>query len=159
MLNLKEVKVAITDISFELELADSDTDFDQNNPYLVNDFYELITQTRAEAVEQNADLKEAVDRLKDLIDYHHSAQHNVTKDDLKAVYVMLKERQLHPKGWFDKQGRFYLNDSELVSVRDPSVKYPYTQMNAGRTSKFVKLMAEKYKPQSRNDLINLFRAA
>ncbi|MDO4895662.1 hypothetical protein [Moraxella sp.] len=69
---------------------------------------------------------------------------------------MLKERKLHPVGEFDKRGRFYLEDDELVDVRSPSAAYPYSQMSAGRTSKFVKAMAEKYKVQSKDELLALF---
>lgn len=80
----------------------------------------------------------------------------VSREDIKAVFQMLKDRELHPVGTFDKAGRFYLRDSELVDVRSPSAKYPYSQMNAGRTAKFVKAIAEKYKCSDKAALIACF---
>ena len=97
--------------------------------------------------------------LRDLLAEHEQLKTAISKDDLKEVYTMLKNREIHPKGIFDKQGRFYIADDELVDVRSPSSKYPYSQMNAGRTSKFVKAMAEKYKVQSKEELISLFKQA
>jgi hypothetical protein len=70
----------------------------------------------------------------------------------------LKERELHPRGEFDKAGRFYLADSELVDCRAPSAKYPYSQMQAGRTAKYVKRMNEKYRPQTIEAFLTRFKA-
>ncbi len=68
---------------------------------------------------------------------------------------MLKDRQIHPRGIFDKQGRFFLENSELVSVREPSVAHPYSQLAAGRTKKYVKAVVEKYSPKNKQELIYL----
>ena len=80
----------------------------------------------------------------------------LSNEELKTVYKMLKEREIHPSGTFDKQGRFYLNDRELVDVREPSAKYPFSEMNAGRTSKFVKAMDKKYRPQNLEEFLTRF---
>jgi hypothetical protein len=94
-----------------------------------------------------------------LEDFNANKQSALTKDDIKSVYVMLKNREIHPSGDFDKQGRFYLSDAELVDVRTPSTKYPYSQMNAGRGAKFVKAMADKYGCQNVGELVSRFKKA
>ena len=58
---------------------------------------------------------------------------NQTKSIIDCVYQQLKLREIHPSGHFDKGGRFYLDNDDLVSVRSPSRAYPYSQMIAGRT--------------------------
>lgn len=95
-------------------------------------------------------------RLDELLEEHLAQDTPLSKDDLKAVFTMLQERKLHPRGEFDKQGRFYLQDSELVNVCPPSFKYPYSQMTAGRSLKFIRALVDTYKPQSRDELIALF---
>ena len=80
----------------------------------------------------------------------------ITKKELRKVFLELKDRILHPKGTFDKAGRFYLYDVELVKARSPSVRFPYSQMLAGRTAKFVKAIAEKYNVQGIKELRRLF---
>jgi hypothetical protein len=64
--------------------------------------------------------------------------------EVKKVYELLKSRIINPSGCFDGAGRFYLEHSDLVSVRSPSRLWPYTQMNAGRTLKYVKAVAKKF---------------
>jgi len=63
---------------------------------------------------------------------------------IEKIFGELKARQIHPKGEFDKQGRFYLSDAHLVNVREPSRAWPYSQMCAGRTKKFVRAVADEY---------------
>ncbi|MDO4896305.1 MAG: hypothetical protein Q3971_02985 [Moraxella sp.] len=156
MKNQITIHTTITNIGFELELSDKELKFNQHNPATVARFIERIKDDYADKITQNADVQAELAALQTLLDEHHAQKAGVSKDDLKAVYTMLKDRQLHPTGEFDKQGRFWLEDSELVDVRTPSTKYPYSQMTAGRTSKFVKAMAEKYKPQTLSELIALF---
>ncbi|MDP8042512.1 hypothetical protein QJU11_09945 [Pasteurella atlantica] len=81
---------------------------------------------------------------------------NLTLDDIKTVYYLLKQREIHPKGSFDDFGRFFLKDAELVNVRKPSRQYNLSQMNAGRTLKFVKATAEKYDCQNIEELLSCF---
>ena len=83
---------------------------------------------------------------------HNEKTTNISNEELKSVYLELKNRIKNPRGEFDSAGRFYAKDGELLDVRSPSVKYPYSQMNAARTAKFVKALAEKYKVQSLNEL-------
>ena len=108
-------------------------------------------------INDNQDLKD-ISLLSDLLNEHENEETLVSNDNMKDVFKMLKNRELHPKGYFDKQGRFYLEDKELVDVRAPSVKYPYSQMVAGRTSKFVKKIAEKYRCKNKNELIACFKS-
>ena len=77
----------------------------------------------------------------------------ISKEELEEVYNMLKDRIIHPPGHFDKGGRFWLKDSDLVNVRTPSRAYPYSHMIAGRTLKFVKSMAIKYKCKNKEELL------
>lgn len=159
MLNVSIIRAAVNTIAFELELSDKATRFNIGNPATVARFVAEIRETYADEIVENIDLKAALADIDAELARLSASESAITKDDLKTVYVMLKDRQLHPAGEFDKAGRFYLEDAELVDVRAPSAKYPFSQMNAGRTSKFVKAMSEKYKPQTLDQLISLFRKA
>lgn len=103
-----------------------------------------------------ADHNLVLSKVQSKLDHYEAATHNLSKDDIISIYKLLKQRKIHPPGTFDKMGRFYLDDGELTDVRTPSVKYPYSQMNAGRTMKFVKALAHKYKCQTVSDLRKLF---
>ena len=84
---------------------------------------------------------------------------SISKTEIKEVFTMLKNRELHPCGEFDEKGRFYLEDSHLVNVREPSKRYPYSQMTAGRTMKFVEAIIAEYKIDNKEDLIRKFNKA
>lgn len=159
MLNVSIIRAAVNTIAFELELSDKETQFNHSNPATVSRFLVKIREDHAAEISENIDVQSAMSDIDAELTRLQSMPESVTKADLKTVYVMLKDRQLHPAGEFDKMGRFYLEDDELVDVRAPSAKYPFSQMNAGRTSKFVKAMSEKYKPQTIDQLISLFRKA
>jgi hypothetical protein len=60
------------------------------------------------------------------------------------VYVLLRSRTIHPSGNFDSKGRWYSSNNDLIDVRQPSKAYPYSQMTACRTLKYVKAVAKKY---------------
>lgn len=152
MKNQTLINSTISTIGFELELSDKRVRFNTKNPAAVQRFINNIQEEFADELAANLDAKQAVEQLQSLLDEHNTQTVNVSKDDLKEVYLMLKDRKLHPVGEFDKRGRFYLEDDELVDVRPPSASYPYSQMSAGRTSKFVKAMAEKYKVQSKDEV-------
>lgn len=125
-------------------------------------FEELAKQLKPESNPRDAriladicadeELHSASDAIMNAIAEHNKKEIKVTSDEMKEVYLQLKDRHKNPRGSFDKAGRFYLIDIELVDVRNPSSKYPYTQMDAGRTAKFVKSLAEKYKCQSKDEL-------
>lgn len=74
------------------------------------------------------------------------------KEMINAVYQELKDRRIHPQGKFDNAGRFYLTNSKLVDVREPSRAYPYSQMKAGRTRKYVAAVAEAFSCETVEDL-------
>lgn len=156
MKNQTLINSTISTIGFELELSDKEVRFNTKNPHTVQRFITTIQDDYADELVTNLEAGQAVEQLQTLLDEHNAQTVNVSKDDLKEVYLMLKERKLHPVGEFDKRGRFYLEDDELVDVRPPSAAHPYSQMSAGRTSKFVKAMAEKYKVQSKDELLALF---
>lgn len=156
MKNQTLINSVISTIGFELELSDKRVRFNTKNPHTVQRFITTIQEDYADELVSNLDAKQAVEQLQTLLNEHNAQAVGVSKDDLKEVYLLLKDRKLHPVGEFDSRGRFYLEDDELVDVRAPSASYPYSQMNAGRTSKFIKAMAEKYKPQNLDELIALF---
>ena len=129
------------------------------NPHAVANWVDDIKDEFKAEIELNQAAQQAIAELETILADHSQLTVGVSSSDMKKVYEMLKNRELHPEGEFDKAGRFYLEDYELVDVRAPSAKYPFSQMNAGRTSKFVKAMAEKYKVQTLDQLISLFRKA
>ena len=56
---------------------------------------------------------------------------------ITKIYHELKGRQIHPQGSFDDSGRFYTSNSDLINVRTPSRAYPFSEMQACRTRKYV----------------------
>lgn len=81
----------------------------------------------------------------------------ISNKDIREVYNMLQNRMIHPKGSFDKSGRFFIEERDLIDVRSPSRAYPYSEMNAGRSLKFVKKIAKRYGVDTKEELITLFR--
>lgn len=63
---------------------------------------------------------------------------------INEVYQLLKNRVINPAGTFDNAGRFWLDNRDLINVREPSRAWPYSQMKAGRTLKYVKAVAKKF---------------
>lgn len=162
MKNQVQINDLLNDLMFVLEVSDKTSNsLNKKNPYAMKKFIDNVVDNHSsvyENLDENVqnEVQELVTKIKELIDERNSQKQVLTKDELKQVYVWLKERILHPTGIFDKGGRFYLEDDELVDVRSPSAKYPYSQMSAGRTSKFVKAMAEKYKPTSLKEFLDYF---
>lgn len=74
---------------------------------------------------------------------------------LTQVFKLLQEREIHPSGTFDNGGRFYATHSDLINVRYPSRKWPYSHMTACRTLKYVKAINEKFNPKTKDELIKL----
>jgi len=77
------------------------------------------------------------------------------KQVIEAVYKKLKNREINPAGSFDSAGRFYALNEDLINVRAPSRAFPYSQMTACRTKKYVTKVAEKFNPISQEELENL----
>jgi len=67
-----------------------------------------------------------------------------------AIYTLLKNRDINPTGTFDKQGRWYAHNSHLISVRRPSASYPYSEMTACRTLKYVRAVID----DNHKDILN-----
>jgi len=67
------------------------------------------------------------------------------KEIINIVYLELKERMIHPSGEFDNGGRWYADNSDLISCRTPSRSWPYSEMQACRTKKYVKKVQESFK--------------
>ena len=59
------------------------------------------------------------------------------KGIINEVFRQLKEREINPTGTFDRAGRWYAHNSEFISARPPSRAYPYSEMGACRTKKYV----------------------
>ena len=69
---------------------------------------------------------------------------NTTKTAINRVYRELADREIHPSGSCDRQGRWYADNSHLINVRSPSNSWPYSEMVACRTKKYVTAVAEYY---------------
>lgn len=160
MKNHEKITQLLTDIGFELELTDAKIQsVNTHNPYAIETFIKEMKNDYEDEISTNADVQSALADLEQELDAHKALPMVLGKDELKEVYALLKDRKLHPKGTFDSRGCFWLEDDELVDVRQPSPRYPYSQMTAGRTSKFVKAMAEKYKPATLQEFLNYFEKA
>lgn len=62
----------------------------------------------------------------------------------KQIYRELQNREIHPSGHFGGGGRWYADNDDLISCRAPSRAWPYSQMIACRTLKYVKKVCAKY---------------
>jgi len=147
-MNTEKIKTIIEDLSFnnenfEEQINKLDIQEIAYNPYKL----ELAIKNE-DIIETRADLN----ALQAELDAHYAQETKVTQEEIKQVYLKLKNRDENPRGSFDKAGRSYVTDSDLLDVREPSAKYPYSQMNAARTAKFVKALAEKYRCQNMNEL-------
>jgi hypothetical protein len=70
------------------------------------------------------------------------------RDFIREVYQELKDRVINPSGTFDKAGRWYSDNPDLIAVRSQSRAYPYSEMAACRTLKYVVAVAEKFNCKS-----------
>jgi len=66
---------------------------------------------------------------------------SISNEEFKAVFRKLKNREENPKGDFDNGGRWYSHYEDIIDVRPPSAKHPYSQMQHCRTLKFIKKLA------------------
>lgn len=124
MKNQTLINSTISTIGFELELSDKRVRFNTKNPATVQRFINNIQEEFADELATNLDAKQAVEQLQSLLDEHNAQTVNVSKDDLKEVYLMLKERKLHPVGEFDKRGAFTLkmmNWLMFARLRQPTL--------------------------------------
>ncbi len=76
------------------------------------------------------------------------------KDNIREVYAMLKNREINPAGTFDSVGRFYAEHDDLICVRSPSRAWPFSEMMACRTLKYVKAIAEQFECSTKKELID-----
>lgn len=156
MKNQEQINAILDDLFFELGTDDNTAiGLDRTNPKAVQKFINGI-DVDGKSISEKIVINSWIDDIKQLIAEYEQQQHSLSRDELKQIYLWLKDRKLHPKGEFDRAKRFYLKDRELVDVRPPSAKHPFSQMQAGRTSKFVNAMADKYKPQTLQAMLNLF---
>ena len=72
---------------------------------------------------------------------------------IQAVYEDLQSRTVNPSGTFDRSGRFYAANADLISVRAPSRAYPYSHMLACRTKKYVAKVCKKFGCVTKEDLL------
>lgn len=145
MKTLRELKIFIDDQIFEDENIEdlvNEYEYDTSNPHHIKLLLDKLDNA-------NSDFHQIVTNA--LIDINKQTS-TLSKDAIKSVYMSLKNRDENPRGEFDKNGRFYIIDSDLLNVRSPSIAYPYSQMNAARTAKFVKLLVNKYKCNTIDDL-------
>jgi|APSaa5957512535_1039671.scaffolds.fasta_scaffold34737_6 hypothetical protein len=74
------------------------------------------------------------------------------KSDIREVYEDLKYRNINPSGSFDNGGRWYASNTELINVRSPSRAWPYSEMTACRTLKYVTAVSNKFNCQDADEL-------
>tara|TARA_R100001443_G_scaffold112788_1_gene126741 strand:+ start:578 stop:817 length:240 start_codon:yes stop_codon:yes gene_type:complete len=74
---------------------------------------------------------------------------------INEVYLELKNRIIHPSGTFGKGNKWKATNSDLISVRSPSWKWPYSELHACRTKKYVKKCVEKFNCTTKEDLLNV----
>jgi len=75
------------------------------------------------------------------------------KETIQEVFEMLKSREIHPSGEFDNKGRWYAENSWAISVRSPSNAYPYSEMVACRTKKYVQAVAYEFNCTTKEELL------
>lgn len=63
---------------------------------------------------------------------------------IRAVYEMLKNREIQPSGSFVSGGKFYAYNVELINVCAPSISWPLSELEACITIKYVKAVQAKY---------------
>ena len=73
---------------------------------------------------------------------------------INKVFDLLKKRLINPSGKFDSGIRFYAKNQELIDVREPSIRFPYSQLLACRTRKYVSKVYDKYECKDLFDLIS-----
>ena len=71
---------------------------------------------------------------------------------IDEVYQALKDRDIHPSGTFDNGGRFYAANQDLIFVRAPARKWPFSHMQACRTKKYVEKVCAKFDCQTLEEL-------
>lgn len=74
---------------------------------------------------------------------------------INIVYNKLKNREINPSGKFDNAGRWYAHNVDLINVREPSRSWPYSQMTACRTKKYVKAVCEKFECADLDSLLKM----
>ncbi len=77
------------------------------------------------------------------------------KNIIIQIYHELKGRMIHPTGEFDPSGRWYAEHPDLINVRRPSRSYPYSEMAACRTKKYVTAVCDKFNCKSVEELRRL----
>lgn len=65
----------------------------------------------------------------------------VSDESIKVVFLELQLRRRHPSGSYDNAGRWYADNSSLIDVRRPTRAWPYSQMVACRSLKYVTRVA------------------
>jgi len=72
---------------------------------------------------------------------------------IDTVYKKLQSREIHPSGFFDSAGRFVAENSDIVTVRRPSRRWPFSHMIHCRTKKYVRRVCEKFQCETLDELI------
>jgi hypothetical protein len=80
-----------------------------------------------------------------------------SKKIVNSVYEQLKNRDIHPAGEFDSGGRYYAHDNlrDCFSARSPSKAWPYSELTACRSRKFVTNVLSKYNIKSEKNLLDV----
>lgn len=79
------------------------------------------------------------------------------KEMIQAVYEMLKNRSINPSGKFEHSSstsRWHATHDDLINVREPSRTYPWSEMSACRSKKYVAKVCEKFNCKTVEELRN-----
>ncbi|HAS6095595.1 TPA: hypothetical protein I7145_13185 [Vibrio vulnificus] len=75
------------------------------------------------------------------------------KNIVNKVYEMLQDNDVYPSGSFETANKFYADNSHLISCRAPSRAFPYSELNACRTKKYVARVLQYYNCKSVKTLL------
>ncbi|EHR0227836.1 hypothetical protein KS670_003396 [Vibrio parahaemolyticus] len=75
------------------------------------------------------------------------------KNIVNKVYEMLQDSEVYPSGSFETANKFYADNSHLISCRAPSRAFPYSELNACRTKKYVAKVLQYYNCKSVKTLL------
>lgn len=75
--------------------------------------------------------------------------------NINEIYQKLQSRAIHPSGHFDSAGRWYSDYPNLINVRTPSRSYPYSEMAACRTKKYLVRLIGEFELKTTEELLKI----
>lgn len=151
------IKGYVDTLAFELSMPIALSSFDYENPVVLENTLDEIRYRYERDIKSNAEAKYALEELFKVLEKQKNGTHELSREDIKEVYLMIRYGELFIDGSYDRAGRFWVKDGELLGKSDnPSTKYRYKMHDAAMTSYFVKAVADKYNCKTKEDLISQF---